>query len=234
MANASPVPRLSRRGERVRWFVVRDRFLYNHKEFVTESKAPAKFRVVRPYATEDDYIRGDFAWIGRTWIILPNIPARDAGELVRFEVVLTSGAPVIRGEGNVIGYNPPGGPRPAGLEVKLSRFDARSKAILDRVHAHRLAITRTGERSLAPRVPGGPSDRGPTGASRAPMVVSMPPLGASIPPVNRGMSSAPREGPKRAIVAPPNREEMLERLRERAKALASRGGFDYKRAKEMR
>jgi hypothetical protein len=205
------------------------RFLYNHVQFVTESKAPTKFRVVRPYATEDDYIRGDFAWIGRAWIILPNVPARPAGELVRFEVVLSSGAPVIRGEGNVVGHHPPGGPRPAGLEVKLSRFDARSKAILDRVHAHRLAITRTG---VAIR-PLGASDGGPTVVSMPPVVGSVAPV-ASMPPRDPTTSSSPRSGPKRAIVAPPNREEILERLRERAKALASRGGFDYKRAREMR
>jgi molecular chaperone DnaK len=193
---------------------------------VTDSKAPDKIRVVRPYASEEEYIQGDFAWIGRSWIVLPNAAARPVGELLRFEVVLSNGAPVIRGEGSVLGHNAPGGPRPAGLEVKLNRFDARSKTILDRVHALRVAVARSGERSLPPRPKGLPA-----GASMVPAVSQV----SVAPPIRIEVSMPdPMRRPKRKIAPPPNREEILDRLRERAKALASRGGFDYKRAKETR
>ena len=115
------------------------------------------------------------------------------------------------------------------MEVKLSRFDARSKTILNRVHAHRLAITRTG---VAIRPLGGPSDGGPA-VSMPPVVGSIAPL-VSVAPGTRARAPARVRAPSGRSWHPPNREEILGRLRERAKALASRGGFDYKRAKEMR
>jgi hypothetical protein len=180
---------------------------------VADQRSPVTIRITRPYGSENEFIDGDFAWIGRTTIVLANTPARKAGEIIRFEIVLTSGSPVFRGEGSVVGYYPPGGGKPPGLEVRFTRIDARSKLVLDKVRERRTALSRSGELPAAP-------------ASLAPA----PPQ--AIQPPARAASErrvVQRTSPHSKVAAPPNRDEILERLRSRAKHLAEHGGFSFKR-----
>lgn len=178
-------------------------------------------RIARPYGSESDFIDGDFAWVGRTTIILPHSPARPVGELVRFEFVLANGAPVLRGEGNVIAHHMPGGPRPPGLEVRFTRVDSKSKLIIDRVRERRAA-------SMA-GAPGGPTERprAPATSAAAPeqrLALIVP---SDTPSERSGVhfrASAAR------IAAPPNRDEILDRLRSRARELAASGRLAIKKA----
>jgi hypothetical protein len=159
--------------------------------------------------------------------------------------VLTNGTPVFRGEGQVVRHHPAGGPRPAGLEIRITRTDARSKAILDQVRDRR-AGTRTGAKSfgpgrldsISPMPPGARPLTAPPQTSAA-FLRSSPPHAAPDPSAAEppGETLAERSGihlsPSRAKVrAPPNREAILERLRERAKQLAARGGLPAKKTKE--
>jgi hypothetical protein len=202
-------------------------------------------RVTRPYASEKEFIDADFSWIGGTTVILPGGPARPSGELVRFEVILANGAPVLRGEGNVIGHNPPGSPRPPGLEIRFTRVDAKSKAVLDRVRERRRSLSSM--KMTASLLPGSSLLPGvsilPDTASMAPAAGAAPPRSEAVPislsseglPVLKPPTDTPSErsgvrlkrpGP----VAPPaNRDEILERLRERARSLAAAGGLAFKK-----
>src|SRR5262245_50952525 len=128
-------------------------WLESRSTAVPEAPRIPFIRITRPYGSENEFIEGDFGWVGRTTLILPGGPARAAGELVRFEVVLTTGAPVLRGEGHVVAHHMPGGPRPAGLEVRYTRVDARSKIILDRVRARRTGVSQAGPMSVAGQTP---------------------------------------------------------------------------------
>jgi outer membrane biosynthesis protein TonB len=230
-------------------------------------------RISRPYGTEDELIEGDFASLGRPWIILPDVPMLPVGELVRFEVVLSSGAPAIRGEGTVVAYHAPGGPKPAGLEVKFVRMDARTKSIIERVHAKRVALGRTASRPPAPPSAPPPAPPPEPVADAAPPEPSPPPEPEPVaeaappeppPPPEPVAEAAPPEpppppepvaeaaapvfadppapppttagdahdapdlpkedvraagAPPRKVAAPPNRDEILERLRARARDL---------------
>jgi hypothetical protein len=198
-------------------------------------------RVTRPYASDKEFIDADFGWVGRTTLILPGGPARPTGELVRFEVVLANGAPVLRGEGHVVGHNPPGSARPPGLEVRFTRVDAKSKTILDRVHERRRSLSSVnmtasllpGTASLLPAV--AVVSMLPTTGSMLPRNEATAPVSPEALPVLKAPTDTPSErsgvhlkrpGP----VAPPaNRDEILERLRERARALAAAGGLAYKK-----
>jgi hypothetical protein len=148
-------------------------------------------RIMRPYSSEEEFINGDFAWIGRTTVILPNGPARPEGELVRFEIVLANGAPVFRGEGHAVAYHTPSGTRPPGLEVRFRRIDARSKVLLDRVRAKRTTLF-------------------PSGLPAAVVVQTVRPASKVVPPVNR--------------------DEILERLRVRARELGPAKMLAFKRS----
>jgi hypothetical protein len=184
-------------------------------------RPPATIRITRPYGSEKEFVDGDFAWLGRTTIVLPNGPARPAGELIRFELVLATGAPVFRGEGHVVAHHSPGGVKPPGLEVRFTRIDARSKLILDRVRERRMALSRPGETPILSQAPGRPQDsEGALEIDR-----SLPVLK---PPVERASDVRPTD-PRPKIEAPPNRDEILERLRARAKQLALAGGLAFKK-----
>jgi hypothetical protein len=197
---------------------------------VADPRSPATIRITRPYSSEDEFIEGDFPWIGRSSIVLPNSPARTTGEVVRFEVVLTSGLPVFRGEGSVVTHHPPGGARPPGLEVRFTRIDARSKLILDKIRERRGAFARTGEitaaqvAAYAARPQASATDDLPT------LAVGTRSQGIQLPAsVASERRVVERASPPPKVAAPPNREEILERLRARAKHLAETGGFTFKR-----
>jgi len=185
---------------------------------------PPTLRISRPYTSEADFVDGDFAWIGRTTIVLPEAGARTTGELVRFEIMLSNGAPVFRGEGHVVAHHPPGSGRPPGLEIRFTRIDSRSKLIIDKVRERRAAHARQNAAPLEPSSIGAvePNAEGALAAAEAQPVVLKLPEAAS----PRSVSA--RAG-VRKIAAPANRDEILERLRARAKQLAAAGGLSFKK-----
>jgi hypothetical protein len=181
-------------------------------------------RLSRPYRTEEELIEGDFASLGRPWIILPDVPVLPIGELVRFEVLLSNGAPAIRGEGLVTAYHAPGGPKPPGLEVKFTRMDVRTKSIIERVHAKRLALRLA---SAPPPTPPPPTPTPPPPpADAAPLAEPPQPEPPAQPPPPAEIAATSRS---RKIATPPNRNEILERLRARARALPPEKRFERPR-----
>jgi hypothetical protein len=119
---------------------------------------PAGIRIQRPYDTDEDFIRGDGLAIGRLGMILIGAPKRPPGITIRFEVVLRSGDAVFRGEGRVVAHRVHANGR-EGLEIRFTRLDSRSKALVEQV----LTLRRTG--ALAPASMPPPSMREePSGA----------------------------------------------------------------------
>jgi hypothetical protein len=111
---------------------------------------PIGMRIPRPYATEEEFIQGDGLAIGRMGMILIGAPARPPGIVVRFELLLKGGEPVFRGEGKVVAHRVHANGR-QGLEVRFTRLDKHSKALVERV----LALRKTG--ALTPAAsPGAP------------------------------------------------------------------------------
>ncbi|HMI86118.1 MAG TPA: hypothetical protein VK550_18615 [Polyangiaceae bacterium] len=190
----------------------------------------------RPWASEKEFIDADLAYLGRTAILLPNAPAREPGELIRFEIVLSTGAPVFRGEGHVVAHHAPGGAKPPGLEVRFTRIDARSKLLLDRVRERRTALVRSG--SIPPPAlvshapPPGSLSLGPPPLILSQLPGPRPDAGSLRITTARSAETeaAIRRAKERGPVAPPsNREEMLARLRERAKRLTASSGWSLKK-----
>jgi hypothetical protein len=92
---------------------------------------PTGMRIQRPYATEDEFIRGDGLTIGRMGMILIGAPPRPPGIIIRFEIVLADGQAVFRGEGKVVAHRVHANGR-KGLEVKFTKLDSHSKAVVER------------------------------------------------------------------------------------------------------
>jgi hypothetical protein len=97
---------------------------------------PPVVRVRRPFATIDELLNADFGLFTRQGMVLAGLGPIETGQLVRFEVTLGDGAPILRGEGAVVAYHPRREGVPfEGVEVKFLRLDGRGHELMRRIWA---------------------------------------------------------------------------------------------------
>lgn len=101
------------------------------------SGGPVAVRIVRPYASEDDFLEHELDTLGRAGIVLIGAEARPSGVILRFEVVLSDGSPLVRGEGRVLAFRENVVGDQPGLALRFTKLDVRSKALVDRASALR-------------------------------------------------------------------------------------------------
>ncbi|MBI3204524.1 MAG: hypothetical protein HYZ29_23515 [Myxococcales bacterium] len=195
---------------------------------------PVVLRVHRPYADEDAYLAAEAWSVDDKAVLLIEQPALPKDTVVRFEIVLDDGSRPIRAEGKVYKLVAAEGERPGGLRVRFRRFDAATKRFIDRVMAERRkerrsrrpppseltplvldpegsAVIARGETATAAPEQSAPEQNAPEQSApeqSAPEVISAP-LSAPAPRLR------PDDPGPRAVAAPPNRDELLARLRAR-------------------
>ncbi|HEY6561858.1 MAG TPA: hypothetical protein VI072_31535 [Polyangiaceae bacterium] len=205
---------------------------------------PVILRVVRPYASEDEFLAGDLWTIDSKAALLIGVAPLDPGTLVRFDVVLSTGERVIRAEGKVLKYVDATPARPGGLRVRFTRFGGSTKAFIDRAVQLRRASTparpeatpsaSTPEPAPSPPAGSAPTSSAPRASGPAPRA-SEPPepelrsgVTASAEPLPQSLPAAAGTdfGERRQVlrdravqqVSPPaNRDALLDRLRSRAR-----------------
>jgi hypothetical protein len=204
-----------------------------------EIKAPVAIRVTRPYGSDDEFLQQEIDTLTRTTVMLLGAQSRPQGVILRFEITLATGTPLLRGEGRVVAFRPASQGVDAGLTLRFTRLDARSKALVDRAASMREARARAAS-VHPPRLEAEPT---PAPAEASPPVAppfflstqksTPPPLPDAAAswrptPTLAGMAAAPsRRSPPSlraplSLMAPPSRrrEELLDRLRQRAKTLS--------------
>lgn len=154
-------------------------------------RPPVAIRISRPYATEDQFLEHEIDTLTRTSVTLLGAQPRPQGVVLRFELVLSSGQILVRGEGRVVGYTPNVHQGLGGLTLRFMRIDTKSKALLDKVAAFR-DIRRPH----------------PTEPAPAPISVSPP------EPAPR---AEPAQAPASAVAL--NRDALLDSLRARVRTL---------------
>ncbi|MBV9947757.1 MAG: hypothetical protein JOZ69_12960, partial [Myxococcales bacterium] len=97
---------------------------------MSDSLPPVAIRVVRPYASEDELLDEELETLTRTSITLLGAAPRPPGLVLRFELVLSSGGCVLRGEGRVVGYKPDAHFGTGGLTLRFTRLDSKSKLLV--------------------------------------------------------------------------------------------------------
>jgi hypothetical protein len=186
-------------------------------------------RITRPYTTEDEFLEQELETLSRTSVTLLGAQPRPQGVVLRFELVLSSGHVLMRGEGRVVGFRPNIQQGMGGLTLRFTRLDTRSKALVDK------AATFRERRRPSVRPDTDTSSPAPSPALPTIEDTPVPPLPQHVPssvaeePLD--LESTRAEGPaaKRselpppmaatATTAPPGRDELLERLRARSKGL---------------
>ncbi|MGH7440453.1 MAG: hypothetical protein ACRENE_32585 [Polyangiaceae bacterium] len=94
--------------------------------------APVAIRITRPYESEDEYLAQELEMVSKTSITLVGAQPRPQGVVLRFELVLTKGTVLVRGEGRVVAFKPNAYRGVGGLTLRFTRIDAKSKALLDK------------------------------------------------------------------------------------------------------
>jgi hypothetical protein len=183
--------------------------------------APLAIRITRPYATEDEFLEHELDTLTRASITLVGAQPRAEGVVLRFELVLTSGLVLVRGEGRVTGFKPNMHQGLGGLSLRFTRLDTRSKVLIDKA----AALREKRRPSLQPPslAPPPPRDVSPV-LSIAPSLP--PPLveGFRTPtPLPHPGSALTGDPPTVEPVAPrapdAQRDALLDRLRTRARSL---------------
>lgn len=103
------------------------------------ARPPVAIRIVRPYDSEEEFLESELETVGKTSVILIGAHARPQGVILRFEVTLQSGQIVLRGEGRVLQHKESAFRGQAGLALRFTRLDPKSKALVDRASAIREA-----------------------------------------------------------------------------------------------
>jgi hypothetical protein len=89
-------------------------------------------RITRPYPSLDAYLEGDAWTVERSDMLLIGVEGVGPGTSVEFEIVLTSGETVVKGEGRAVETLAPRNGRPGGLKLRFRKLEGSSKATLKR------------------------------------------------------------------------------------------------------
>lgn len=181
---------------------------------------PVVLQVTRPYATEEEYLEAE-AWTidPRGMLLLEQGPLPEDTQLV-FDVVLETGARMIRAEGRVGGHVPGDGDRRPALRVRFRRFGSQTKAFIDRaLLARDEQLSRSAARpSRLPLRSGHPlrqtqavTENPKTFGFEVPKTPALPDLETRPSPELSGI----RRRVVSIVPAPSNREDLLQRLRSR-------------------
>jgi len=199
--------------------------------------APLAIRITRPYATEDEFLEHELDTLTRASITLVGAQPRAEGVVLRFELVLTSGLVLVRGEGRVTGFKPNVHQGSGGLSLRFTRPHTRSKALIDKAAALREkrrpslqppSLAPPPTRDVLPVLSMAPSLPPPAFAPSLPPPAFIP----SLPPLAiEELRTLPRQGSSLPVASPPaveptpprapdpQRDALLERLRTRARGL---------------
>jgi hypothetical protein len=203
---------------------------------------PVVVHVVRPYASEQEYLNAEAWTIDQRSMLLIDAEALPGDTAVLFDIAIADGQKPIRAEGRVVGMVSPNGGRPGGMRVRFKRFGAATKAFIERAVKAKSGgpeperpSTPEAERPSAPEAerPSAPEAAPSNGGGHPPRLVdgdrsSMPEVRASMTDLEPAFAtpatpstrepSGLRQRLPGPVTAPANREELLQRLRQRRQA----------------
>ncbi|HEY3358173.1 MAG TPA: TIGR02266 family protein [Polyangia bacterium] len=180
-------------------------------------RTPAALRIRLRYPDVDTFVDRYATNVSKGGIFIASRTPKPVGAAVRFEFQLADGSPVVKGEGKVVWvkeFDPEHPQKPHGMGLKFTRLDTASKALLDRMVAHRQELTspdagqRPGEGSGVlpePRYGSGALPVGLATAMQAVITEGSGPVGEGsgmrpLPPEGSGATAAP---PPPAAATPP-------------------------------
>lgn len=214
--------------------------------------SPVVLHVRRPYANVEEYLRAEAWSIEERAMLLIDQPPLDKDTAIVFDVTLGDGSRPIKAEAKVSRHVEPEGERPGGLRVRFKRYGAPTKAFIERAVAYvargdsvppapmpepsdPLAVADAPPPEIASSVEHVPPDAStaidPQDSAPTLMLdlknvfraVPVAPTGS--PDVGQGLASL-RARNAGTPDTPPNREVLLEKLRQRGLPEDATGRFE--------
>jgi hypothetical protein len=209
--------------------------------------SPIVLHVTRPYADAEEYLRAEAWSIEERAMLLIDQPPLEKDTAIVFDVTLRDGSRPIKAEARVTRSIEPEGNRPGGLRVRFKRYGAPTKAFIERAVAlvargdsvppapmpdpsDPLAVAAAPLPELASsvehvvpeRLPPPPltldlQDSAPTLMLDARAFRPLPVAATGSPDAGAGLASLRARGSV-APETPPNREALLEKLRQRGQS----------------
>ena len=99
--------------------------------------APTPLRVRLPFRSEDEFVASYGAHVGRDGFFLATKAPKAVGATLLFDLILSDGSSILRGEGVVVRSNA-SGERP-GMTLRFVRLEAAGKALVERIVSGRPA-----------------------------------------------------------------------------------------------
>lgn len=185
--------------------------------------SPIVIHVLRPYASEEEYLAHESFSIDAKSMLLIAEPPLPAETSIIFDISLSNGQKPIRAEGKVLEYVAPVGQTPGGLRVRFKRFGAVTKAFIDRAVALSpasssfVAEPRSPAPSMAPESRAAVPSLVPEPRAAAPSLVpeSRPSAESLATACETNETSGIHRKTVLPVAAPANREALLGRLRAR-------------------
>jgi hypothetical protein len=162
------------------------------------ARPPVAIRIVRPYDSEEAFLESELETVGKTSVILIGAHPRPQGVILRFEVTLQTGQVILRGEGRVLQHKESAFRGQAGLALRFTRLDPKSKALVDRAAAIRDA--RLAGSMMPPPMAVPPPPESSSTPISIPEPEPTPPPAESRPPTK----PPPTEAPPTPLVAMPS------------------------------
>lgn len=175
---------------------------------------PFTLRIVRPFASREDYLKADAWTVERSEMLLVGVEGVSQGASVNFEIVLENREVVVRGEGRALELVPPRDGRPGGVRIRFRQLDPESKSTLRKaLEAQKRLASEQQAAAEAAKVQPPPEAAAPT--------MNLTPLGQVLEVAPAQQEQERPSGVHHRLAgpvsAPENREALLERLRERAR-----------------
>jgi hypothetical protein len=169
--------------------------------------------LVRPFANVEEYLAAEAWTIDARSMLLVGETGLAPDTAIIFDVTLGDGSRPIKAEARVTGVVEPADGKPGGLRVRFRRYSSPTKAFIERA----TTLMATGVDTGPPPPPAGPPE---PSAPLLPAPDASSPLHA--PPGAEVVQGAPnaslaglRARGSHELETPPNREYLLEKLRQR-------------------
>jgi len=185
---------------------------------------PVVVHVIRPYATEQDYLAAEAWSIDSRSMLLIEAEPLPPDTAVLFDIALEDGQKPIRAEGRVVAMVAAQDGRPGGMKVRFKRFGAATKAFIERAVKTKSAAGQELPSRPEGELPSAPQAELPSAPLGDAERISMPEVRASMTDLEAvvlPVAAAPhhasglRQRVPGPVAAPANREELLARLRQR-------------------
>lgn len=176
-----------------------------------------KIQLVRPYQDEQEFVSAEAWTIRKRSMLLIDAPDIAIDTDVRLDLSLESGEKIIRAEGRIIDKVAPKGRRPGGLKMRFQRMAPDTQEFINQLLSQSSSTQPidSGPAASSSPIAAPPPEAPPEAAQPADDADAEPARLDPAPQTRKSSDSGLHQRVVGPVEPPPNREELLDKLRAR-------------------